>query len=52
MGIRNVHQANCLACAPANVTLILIELLNETYNINSMYDMNLRVLSLYVLIDP
>ena len=38
-----LHQANCLACAPANVTLILNEILNETYNINSMhmYTMNL-----------
>ena len=25
---------------------------NETYNINSIYKMNLRILSLYILIDP
>ena len=32
--------------------IILYELLNEYYNINSIYTMNLRRLSLYVLIDP
>ena len=47
-----LHQANCLACAPANVTLILNELSNKTFNINSIYTMNLQILSLYVLIDP
>ena len=46
------HQANCLACAPAYVTLISNELLNQIWNINSMYMMNLWILSLYVLIDP
>ena len=50
------HQANCRACAPANNTceqyIILYELLNEHYNINSRYTMNLQILSLYVLIDP
>ena len=30
----------------------LNELLNETYNINSIYTMNLRILSLYILIGP
>ena len=46
------HQANCLVCAPANVTLILNDLLNETYSITSIYTMNLRILSLYILFDP
>ena len=46
------HQANCLACAPENITLMLNKLLNETYNNNGIYTMNLRILSLYVLIDP
>ena len=32
--------------------VILYELLNEIYTINSIYMMNLRILSLYVLIDP
>ena len=43
-----MHQANCLACAPVNVILILNELLNKTCNINSIYTMNLRILSLCV----
>ena len=46
------HQANCLACAPPNVTLILNKLLNETYNINSIYTKSLWISSLYVLIHP
>ena len=32
--------------------IILYELLNEIYNINSIYTMNLRILSLYVVINP
>ena len=32
--------------------IILYELLNEIHNINSIYLMNLRILSLHVLIDP
>ena len=35
------HQANHQVCAPASVTLILNEILNEIYNINSIYMMNL-----------
>ena len=46
------HQANCVACAPVNVAVILNELLKETYNINSLYTMNSQILPLYVLIDP
>ena len=32
--------------------IILYKLLNEYYNTNSLYTMNLQILSLYVLIDP
>ena len=32
--------------------IILYEILNEYYNSNSIYTMNLWILSLYVLIDP
>ena len=32
--------------------IILYELLNEYYNINSIYTMNLQILSQYVLINP
>ena len=32
--------------------IILYEHLNEIYNINSIYMMNLQILSLYVLINP
>ena len=46
------YQPNHLACTPANVTLILNKLFSKTYNINSIYTMNLRILSLYVLIEP
>ena len=40
------------ACAPANVTLILNKLFNEIYNIDSIFTMILRILSLYVPIEP
>ena len=32
--------------------IILHELLNEIYNISSIHTMNLRILSLFVLINP
>ena len=32
--------------------ITLYEHLNEIYNINSIYMMNLRILSMYVLINP
>ena len=32
-----LHQVNCLACEPTIIELILNELLNEAYNINSTY---------------
>ena len=45
-----LHQAISIVCNHEHY-IILSELLNEYYNINSIYMMNLRILSLYFLID-
>ena len=37
-----LHVVNCLACAPMNISyIILYEILNENYNISSICTMNL-----------